>query len=65
MDCLGCHPKVESAHHLISVTELHEKPEGSQAGVKGCTHCHLPHASAERRLLRARSDPVCMGCHKM
>jgi predicted CXXCH cytochrome family protein len=63
--CRGCHPKVASAHHLISTTELREKPDGSQAEIRGCTHCHLPHASTERGLLFARSSPVCKGCHKM
>jgi predicted CXXCH cytochrome family protein len=61
--CRGCHPKPQSAHHIFSVAELQAKPGGSQAEANGCTHCHLPHASAGRRLLRARGDPVCRGCH--
>jgi predicted CXXCH cytochrome family protein len=63
--CRGCHPQVGSAHHLIAVPELQEKPGGSQAGVKGCTHCHVPHASAERWLLFPKGSAVCTGCHKM
>lgn len=61
--CSGCHRKPESAHHLFSIGDLQQRSGGSQAETRGCTHCHLPHASAERRLLRAKSDPVCRGCH--
>jgi predicted CXXCH cytochrome family protein len=63
--CRGCHQKLPGAHHLFSAAELKEKPGGAQAEVKGCTHCHLPHASAKRQLLFATGDPVCKGCHKM
>jgi len=61
--CRGCHPKLESAHHLFSSADLQEKSAGSQAGAMGCTYCHVPHASAERRLLLARRSPACEGCH--
>ena len=54
--CRGCHPSPSGAHHQFSVAELKAAGDGSQVEVSGCLHCHLPHASAQRRLLLAPSD---------
>jgi len=62
--CVGCHPKLIGSHHAVSIAELQAKEGGAQAGTSGCTHCHTPHASTERRLLHAPNDRVCLGCHK-
>jgi predicted CXXCH cytochrome family protein len=62
--CRGCHPNPATAHHAFTVAELEAAGGGSGARTSGCTHCHLPHASTQRRLLRAAGDRVCQGCHK-
>ena len=62
--CRGCHPSPAGAHHQFTAAELKAAGGGSQGGGSGCLHCHLPHASAQRRLLLAPNDGVCQGCHK-
>ncbi|MHB8835768.1 MAG: cytochrome c3 family protein [Candidatus Methylomirabilia bacterium] len=62
--CRGCHPSPAGSHHLFSVADLQAKGGGSRAQSSGCLYCHLPHASAQRRLLLAAKDGVCQGCHK-
>lgn len=62
--CRGCHPNPASAHHQYSIAEL-EARGGAQAEINGCLHCHLPHASTQRRLLLAKTNGACQGCHNM
>jgi predicted CXXCH cytochrome family protein len=62
--CAGCHPSPQGSHHRFAAAELQTHEGGAQAGERGCTHCHQPHASSERRLLLPPTDRVCKGCHK-
>ena len=62
--CRGCHQNPAGAHHLFSPAELQAKVGGDRAEVDGCLLCHLPHASARRKLLLEPNAGVCQGCHK-
>jgi len=62
--CRGCHPNPSGTHHQFSVDQLRVAGDESKVEANGCLHCHLPHASAERRLLLAPNHGVCQGCHK-
>ena len=62
--CRGCHPNPAGSHHLFPVAELLVKEGGARAEVSGCLHCHLPHASSQRKLLLPTNHGVCQGCHK-
>jgi predicted CXXCH cytochrome family protein len=55
--CVSCHKKLGEA---IAKVKYKHNPVG-----KGCTTCHLPHASAgERALLKDKVNVLCTGCHK-
>jgi predicted CXXCH cytochrome family protein len=62
--CRGCHPSPSGAHHQFSTAQLKAAGDESKVEISGCLYCHLPHASAERRLLLAPNHAVCQGCHK-
>jgi predicted CXXCH cytochrome family protein len=62
--CGGCHPNPAGAHHQFSAAQLKASGNESRAEVSGCLLCHLPHASAHRRLLLAPGSAVCQSCHK-
>ncbi len=61
--CSACHPAPQSGHHLFRPEDLEAKPGGAGARERACLHCHVPHASTERRLLLPRRSRVCAGCH--
>jgi predicted CXXCH cytochrome family protein len=49
--CRECHPPVLVQHpHFPYASGM-------------CTRCHDPHASRDRRLLRAKVNDVCLDCH--
>ncbi len=60
--CRGCHSAPQGSHHRLAPSEIRGGLEGGAA--RGCTLCHVPHASRERRLLLSIGDPICRGCHK-
>ena len=62
--CRGCHPRLDGSHHRFSVDELKAKGDGARVESSGCTYCHQPHASTQRRLLLPLGGAVCSGCHK-
>jgi predicted CXXCH cytochrome family protein len=62
--CRSCHRNQAGAHHQFSVAELEAAKGGAGAARDECTHCHHPHASAQRKLLLAPTDAICQGCHK-
>jgi len=50
--CTGCHEK-----------EKFKKKVTHAAVTMGCTGCHVPHSSANAKLLTARLPTVCQTCH--
>jgi DmsE family decaheme c-type cytochrome len=56
-NCLSCHAKSEA--HAGTMTSLHGK------NPLACTDCHSVHQPKEaRHLLAAKSDTLCLSCHK-
>lgn len=55
--CFECHSESSSA--------LSRKVVHSPFALGECAACHAPHESAERALLRAPAQALCLGCHKI
>ncbi len=52
--CLGCH----------SGPDFSKKVVHSVINLTGCTGCHDPHSSDEKRLLKKQRDTLCFMCHE-
>lgn len=76
-DCLDCHhPHGSDSRFLLRSSDLsvlcfncHDKTSFSKAQKHGpaaageCTACHDPHRSAGKKLLPAKLNDACLGCH--
>ncbi len=66
--CLGCHDDPHPRHRSADVKGvLTTVPEDfpREKDQLACLGCHLPHASAERRLFRIPQGEMCKSCHKL
>jgi len=52
--CLGCH----------SSPTFSKKVVHSAINVSGCTGCHNPHSSNQKKLLKKQGDDLCFICHE-
>ena len=62
--CRGCHAKLNGSHHRLSAEELQAGGGGAPLESSDCAYCHLPHVSAQKKLLLPLGSVVCLGCHK-
>ena len=75
--CLSCHdPHSTQTKHLIKAktvslkclqchTDLAEGPRFHKSrAVKGCTGCHVPHASDSPKFLKSQPPKLCYSCHE-
>jgi predicted CXXCH cytochrome family protein len=66
--CAACHDTNEHSHALQAGadTEFASVPDDwpTDGGSLACAGCHLPHASASKRLFVGGRETLCKACHR-